>query len=80
MFKFYFSLSGAEEITRNALTDQVSNRMGRGGDGGNGAAGGLAVLALLMKEPQSVTRLCFSCLRVFHGRRQEGERTAQALR
>ena len=48
-----------------------------GGDGGNGAAG---ELALLMKEPQSVTRLYFSCLRVFHGRRQEGERTAQALR
>ena len=43
-----------------------------GGDEGNGAAGGLAGLALLMKEPQSVTRLYFSCLRVFHGRRQEG--------
>ena len=65
--------------------DQVSNEMGSWlglGRGRRETAGGLA---LLMKEPQSVTRLYFSCLRVFHGvassgRREGGTGTSLILR
>ena len=53
---------------KNVLTYQVSKRFGSGEGRGTRhrreSAGGLA---RVMKEPQSVTRLYVSCLRVFHG-------------
>ena len=60
--------------------DQVSNEMGSwlGERGRRETAGGPA---LLMKEPQSVTRLYFSCLRVFTALpHPDGEKGVQALR
>ena len=62
--------------------DQVSNDMGSwlGERGRRETTGGPA---LLMKEPQSVTRLYFSCLGVFHGvapSGRDGGKGAQALR